>query len=448
MKHHLFALTILALISPAYADNSALNAMINKDFSAGFILPYGLVKSQSTVNFTVGGLIDGFAQLAYQCETNQLSLNFVAINGKHYYPNQKNEYAPPQNIASTRATKLLQSPEIQAACQSRPDYRLAGKVVIDINSLKPAKNFHENAVEATIFHPQASVLRDIPYNNPYEFKAEKLIVACDRQQSVIVQGYDVYRNQVSDVGFLLLMQPYPLAQNVLAAVCQPNVAKKLPKYTFPEQWQPEPAIEAPQLSEDLKKLVAPYQIGTPKYTVHKITVSGKNVYKNKSEPFSTTIHIQATDTPNIFYINEKSSYTHAAFTFLGWVELSSYTDFLLNNISYDSDILMKYQQSAIWQNAPVGTAFEYQTNVTNATTMFGLKEIKREYDCKITQELPAKKLHQNIKGQAKEIQCHYRGDEYRRLLTGYYLMDYHYYVELRHSPNEFYYSDVQITEFE
>ena len=79
--------------------------------------------------------------------------------------------------------------------------------------------------------------------------------------------------------------------------------------------------------------------------------------------------------------------------------------------------------------------------------MLGKDRNSHQAFCTITREIVANTLHKNIQGLAKEIQCTDPKDKYKRVDTGYYLLDYHYYVGLKTSPNKFFYSDKKIIEF-
>ena len=57
-------------------------------------------------------------------------------------------------------------------------------------------------------------------------------------------------------------------------------------------------VSMPQLDDDLRRLVAPYQIEPPKRTIGKITLFGGS----PESPQSITLIIHPTDTPNIFSI--------------------------------------------------------------------------------------------------------------------------------------------------
>lgn len=122
MNKILLTLIFSATLSPVFAADEtkdAVERLYHKDFSTGFVLPKSVVTSQGIVNFTVGGLSDGFVQLAYECGTKKLFINFVQPNNNSsYYPNRQKQYSEPQAIKTSRASKLLQSDAIQAACQA------------------------------------------------------------------------------------------------------------------------------------------------------------------------------------------------------------------------------------------------------------------------------------------------------------------------------------------
>lgn len=193
-----------------------------------------------------------------------------------------------------------------------------------------------------------------------------------------------------------------------------------------------------QVSEELKKLVAPYQIGQPKNLVRQITLSGSfRIHGDEPTSIHETINIQPTDTANIL-LQTKGVETNLVF--LGeWLSLA------------DADTASKqpfnrtlgaYQQNKMWQNAPVGTQFERKIH-----GYLGNDAADNHHHCTITQEIPAHILHPDIQGKAKEILCvsNAIGSEE----VGYYLADYHFYVVLKLTVAEQdFYLNHRITQFE
>jgi putative lipoprotein len=442
MKKHIILFVLLTTASHSWANDRSEDKLLNKDFNTGFVLPYSVIASQGTVNFTVVMKKEGFVQLAYECGNQNLWLTFVNTD-QNYYPNGKPEYAEPKLITTKHATKLLQTEEIQSACKHNPDYRLVNDTVIDLNSIFADKEI----LNTVVFYPEKTVMRDIPHDNPYEFKAEYMVINCKNKQALLINGYDIYRNQVSDAG-LVLMEHYPSDPKLIKAICQPNFAKKLPQYKFPKQWQVEPLAETASLSKKLIELVEPYQIEPPKRTINKIKFTGETVFEGQHKPLSETIIIKPTDTPNIFFVTVKiEDYKNESFGFLGeWQQLSRHTEFFRSK-SQISSKLVQYFQNKLWQKAPVGTKFRYQRSYEDIRTMLGKDRNSHQAFCTITREIVANTLHKNIQGLAKEIQCTDPKDKYKRVDTGYYLLDYHYYVGLKTSPNKFFYSDKKIIEF-
>lgn len=176
-----------------------------------------------------------------------------------------------------------------------------------------------------------------------------------------------------------------------------------------------------QVSDDLKKLVAPYnnQLGKPKYLVRKIVV--------ESLGSKITSIIQPTDTPNIF--SEKqimvNGFTVNNINFLGaLLSLSSKINFDFKELNqfetaWNNVNVKSYEQNLLWQKADVGQSFYFKTN-----------DLK--YDCSVTKIVAAKTLHPNIQGNAKQIKCKLPisldNHELSQTMSGYYLEDYHYHL--------------------
>lgn len=213
-----------------------------------------------------------------------------------------------------------------------------------------------------------------------------------------------------------------LLTTLVLAACQSTIVPK------------EPTI---QLSDDLKKLVAPYQIGEPKYRVNRIVLVNEKVANHKIER-----NIQATDTPNVFIETEKSDNLGSQYIgFLGsWLPLSQNMNFSLtldemkNIENYDHQVLVRsYQENISLPHAPVG--MKLFRKIDNL-----------QYTCEIIKIIPAHSLHPNIKGNAKEVKCEFQINSSRPkyITTSYYLEDYHYNIGLSiSSPHVDYYLKIQ-----
>lgn len=210
----------------------------------------------------------------------------------------------------------------------------------------------------------------------------------------------------------------------------------------------------PQLDDNLRRLVAPYQIEPPKRTVGKITLFGGS----PESPQSKTLIIHPTDTPNIFSIrlNDGES-QRVSLGFLGlWEDM---------DIEYSDPQwvfrrkLKGYSQDTLWQTAPAGTQFGYSSSTKITISQRGKQNDMAQpesdenqdyirYSCAITREIPARTLHKNIQGTAKEIRCINAENPNWLVSTGYYLADYHFYIQLELLTNLPSNDKWNITEFE
>ena len=196
-------------------------------------------------------------------------------------------------------------------------------------------------------------------------------------------------------------------------------------------------VAMPQLDDNLRRLVAPYQIEPPKRTVGKITLFGGS----PENPQSKTLIIRPTDTPNIFSIrlNDGES-ERVSLGFLGlWEDM---------DIEYSDPQwvfrrkLKGYSQDTLWQTARAGTQFGYSSSTKTTISERGKQNDMAQpasdenqnyirYSCAIKREIPARTLHKNIQGSAKEIRCIGSENSNWLGLTGYYLADYHFYIPLK-----------------
>ncbi|EGC18176.1 Uncharacterised protein [Kingella denitrificans] len=195
-------------------------------------------------------------------------------------------------------------------------------------------------------------------------------------------------------------------------------------------------VAMPQLDDNLRRLVAPYQIEPPKRTVGKITLFGGSPESQQSK----TLIIRPTDTPNIFSIrlNDGES-QRVSLGFLGlWEDM---------DIEYSDPKwvfrrkLKGYSQDTLWQTAPAGTQFGYSSSTKTTISERGKQNDMAQpesdenqnyvrYSCAIAREIPARTLHKNIQGTAKEIRCMNAENPNWLVSTGYYLVDYHFYIPL------------------
>ncbi|ULJ68893.1 hypothetical protein MIS45_08950 [Wielerella bovis] len=210
---------------------------------------------------------------------------------------------------------------------------------------------------------------------------------------------------------------------LVVVACQNTVTQKAPMI---------------QVSDDLKKLVAPYQIGEPKYFVNKISLI---YHSDNDKPMQIQYFIQQTDTPNIVYQTTLTqSYETKEFSFLGqWLSLRS--ESIAKNHTAKINLVSYQQNMRDWQKAEVGTVFQYQQNY------FNLEENLGDTICQITSMVAAKTLHPNIKGQAKKVECVWEWDK-RKKEIGYYLPDYHFYLPIETRIDDKIYLNREITEFE
>ena len=196
-------------------------------------------------------------------------------------------------------------------------------------------------------------------------------------------------------------------------------------------------VAMPQLDDDLRRLVAPYQIEPPKRTVGKITLFGGS----PENPQSKTLIIRPTDTPNIFSIRLNDGESQRVS--LGFLGLWQDMDIESSGPQWAFRSKLKgYSQDTLWQTAPAGTQFGYRSSTKITISERGKQNDMAQpesdenqnyvrYSCAIAREIPARTLHKNIQGSAKEIRCIGSENSNWLGLTGYYLADYHFYIPLK-----------------
>ena len=121
--------------------------------------------------------------------------------------------------------------------------------------------------------------------------------------------------------------------------------------------------------------------------------------------------------------------------------------------------LKGYSQDTLWQTAPAGTQFGYSSSTKITISERGKQNDMAQpasdenqnyvrYSCAIKREIPARTLHKNIQGTAKEIRCMNAENPDWLVSTGYYLADYHFYIPLELLTNVPSNDKWNITEFE
>ena len=435
---------------------AALSAETDKLPKQSVPIPHSLFPFEDSVHVAMlnPSAETGF-QLSYDCTSSKLYLDFIHIYGQpdsiRLYPEGKN-YSPAAELTAEETQQALSGrngSDLAAICNKPKDYRRVlsddrHDTVIDINDIYK-KDADPGQTSATVFYVYRQTLKDLPYGNPYSVKAENTLFDClaDTDNMTLKYGADLYHKRVTDAAFLL-NQTQTADPKLKQAVCQPKAAAKLPRYTFAPA--PETAAAAPQPLEAAAALVAEYQIDPPKYRISKITTEGSSVYQGKKTALSETLLPQPTGIPNIYSMESKNKdYTTKELSFMGWPTLWSNTDF--DSFPYSTQ-LKSYSQDFSWRNLPENKPFKTVSISETFMSLTGKTNQTHTQICRVTRSLNADELHRNIKGRAKEIQCHDPDDTYKRIITGYWLEDYHYLIFLKTSPNAFYYSESSIKEFE
>lgn len=421
----------------------AAHPLWKADLNKGYVLPFSEFKSGNTVNFSAGGLQQGFPVLSYQCNDRRIFINYI-WDEKNEYANGNKNYAPAKEIALARVQKMEDFQKITALCTQAPDYRILqqGKdklIVTDINQISTETN---GKIGLWLLYPNQNVLYDLPYNAPFEYKAERVTANCDLKRAAMLHGFDVYQHRVSDAA-LLAVSAAAIEPQTMRNICSRN-HQKLPSYTFKENLS-ELQIEQKPIN-DLSALIQSYQLGKPAKTIRQISIGGESTHKNKTEPLNELYLIESTETANIFKVIIKGEgYRSVSYQFLGdWQRLSENTDF---GDMKSNDQLVKYRQSKAWPELADGVRFDVSTETLRLNSLFGQYTSKEQQNCQIIQTIRAAKLHPAISGNAKEIECTSKGDQYKRVFTGYFLEDYHYYVHLKTSANAFHWDKRKIVDF-
>ena len=101
----------------------AAHPLWKADLNKGYVLPFSEFKSGNTVNFSAGGLQQGFPVLSYQCNDRRIFINYI-WDEKNEYANGNKNYAPAKEIALARVQKMEDFQKITALCTQAPDYRI------------------------------------------------------------------------------------------------------------------------------------------------------------------------------------------------------------------------------------------------------------------------------------------------------------------------------------
>jgi hypothetical protein len=96
---------------------------------------------------------------------------------------------------------------------------------------------------------------------------------------------------------------------------------------------------------------------------------------------------------------------------------------------------------------PVGEMIGWNTSSTFMDNFQKKQSIhKTVTNCIVSQEMPASTVAANLSGTAKKFICDEIRDEMRFHYTGYYLINYSWFLEISTDPNGFFYSQKTIKE--
>lgn len=433
------------------------NQSIEQQFPTITPIDHSIVRTANGVSLAIRNTA-GIFQVTVACDKPQAWLMYADVPLRKYPRGQK--YTEPVLLELSVAEKLRDFQPISNSCKTVPDWRILRAiegtkegVLLDISTVIQIGP-ETVAFWAAFDYPLLA--HDVPYDAPYGQKFEKFVVNCDKRTYAEVAGYDIDAStrvtdgaltaSASQTGFDKTDDDYRL---LFKQVCDANSkrADELPHHqSIAKKFTDAPNFKPPV--EDVVKAVQALGISPPLRTVHKIVTAGESTYQSEISPLRQTWIYKPTSTPGLWRIWSEAGYKGESLSFLGLINLSSFTTYSTGGTT-GSSLATDIKLTGNWQQMSVGSLLSYQTTDKNLMSDSGAYGgTPRLENCKIEEALQAATLHPAISGIAKRITCLDPKDEYKRVMTIYYLVDYGVMFHQSISKNKFYHSTEKIVEFE
>lgn len=393
------------------------------------------------------------AQVQASCSTPSIDIAYLDSPQRTYFVT-RDHYGPPLTLPARFHANVLKNPSFAAACKTlpQPDWRKVkggdGEpwVLIDRNSLRK----DGNAVQFWAAYDQPQILLDLPYNAPNAQKREHYRVDCSKRTYSLLAGYSLdAKNQVTDGQ----VDPKPLAKSIAGssqdyqqlfglACANPEQIAALAPFA-PRVKNPATTAHLPPLNLSVKAALNRQQLPKPPRTLTYLEIVGTSTIKGKPSPLRKELFLATDSNSQQMMIRTLGSgYESEEISWRGLVRLVSQTNFSAES---ESQALTSLSFKGDWQHMPVGSTLSYARQGATRNTQTGQYDnALKVTECSVERELPANTLNTHLGGNAKALDCHLKGDGYKRVDHLFYLVDYGYFFSASTEKNDIYYSDLRI----
>jgi hypothetical protein len=391
------------------------------------------------------------AQLDATCDGASARLIYLDGAQRVYLGSPNGQYAPATSIPAKYLPLLKANPAFARACASTPaeDWRVAhGKgaeslILLDRASLKTENNLQQfwGAYDEPVLG------HDQPYAAPVAQKREHYSVDCGQQRFSLLAAYDLDdKRTVTDGVVFDDPKPEPMTgahadyRLLFDLVCKhPEKIAQLPAFTAralaPSDLTP-PGV-APAVITAVKRVALP---SSPKALKQVLEVGTSSLKGQAGELREDVFFEQDKATGQLLSRVRGQGYEGSSVTFRGLFPLAEKTRFqsggqAVTNIQH----LLSLSFSGNWQQMPVGEQLQYTSLGETVSSLAGSSgKTSTLVRCAVDADVPASSLNAALSGTARKLRCSTDGDEYKRVETVFYLMDYGWFFKAGVDPNGFY----------
>lgn len=350
-------------------------------------------------------------------------------------------YAPPHPLDESAAKGVHKLNAVIKACERAPSWRELAynkkndtQLLLDVSSLQKQE---DGSVRfwAAVDYPHLAYIR--LYKAPYARRAGFYRADCQKQTYSLLHVYYLDQQQtITDGGMqtrppiLKIPQARGDSATLLSAVCsQEDLAQSL----LPPEPRSKRLPNFSALPEPLPNIVG--QLGEPKRVSPRLPINGMNIEGtrsaltgsvaarlNKSGFFRQEVFIEPTQPPGVFHVTwQEGDDRMEQISFLGLIPVSQMA---YSAKEQSVSQVARLELRGDWVNMPVNSQLGYwqREQVTDLVTNQSNRD--SEVICKVSRDLPAGELHQQLQGTAKELKCHIVGSKIDEISTYYYLEDY------------------------
>lgn len=428
------------VIRQAVEDNNVTKESVLRDGSKVFL---------SVRSMEPKGKVSGELYLQADCVSKGASWLFADIVDRRTSPVKEERryaegtslYSPPLVLSESTAGAIHRLDVVKNACERKPSWREIAynkknetQLLLEVSSLQTQA---DGSVRfwAAVDYPNLAYLRY--YKAPYARRVGLYQVDCQKQVYSLHHVYYLDQQQTVTDGGMQTRQPIlniPQATGdsatMLSAVCgEENLAevlmppeprgKGLPNFSV----LPEPDARITAQLAQLGRTPHSRSIRAMRVEGTRSSLSGSAAASlNRPGFFQQEVLVEPTPTPSVFYVTwQEGNDRTEQISFLGMIPISQ--------MLYSADEQSVFQIDRLelrgdWEKMPVYGQLGYSQRARITDMVTNQSNRESEVICKVTREISAGELHQQLQGKAKELKCHLVGGKIDEISTYYYLEDY------------------------